>query len=324
MIIATGSGSRELRRASGDVLLDRVRFMQLGPMTFGEWLSMGRRNPASPLELLDEDLRRFQVRGGFPGLVNEPSEHEARARLRRLCEGRVIDGDLAPRLGIRNRVAFGHLWMHFAHNPGAILDWRKLPGEFGVARETFEAWVHALLQAEMIVEVLPSQASGLPLHGRKRYSRVYPVDHALSQAYGVSVDEGPGLEALVLRQLRQFVERRRVAGLATNLTFWRDDRLSGPNEIDFRLEGEDVSLLIEVKGTRSPTPAMVRRQAEIAARLDRPRAVLLHRGIDRTRTSITTRGTTVSVHLWPVPLFLLKMDTCRLDAPELWNGDTAA
>ena len=325
IVIATGSGSSELRRGSGDVLLDRVRHLSLGPMTFAEWRSMltAPGKPAEgPLALLEDDLRRFQVRGGFPGLITEPSDFDARRRLRELCERFVIDGDLAPRLGIRERVTFGRVWQHFATHPGETLDWSKLPGEFGTKRETLEGWVHALLQAEMIVEVLPSSRSGEPLRGRKRYSRIYPVDPALSHAYGVEANHGAGIEALVLRQLRAYVDRRRELDHATELTYWRDDRVGGANEIDFRIEGDGISILIEVKGKRTATREMLQRVAAVAHKLGSDRVLLVYRGSERTVNQVDVKGVPIDVHQWPTALFLLAMEHCGADGKELWDGSS--
>ncbi len=324
ILLATGSGTSQLRRATGDVLLDRVRDIRLGPMTFGEWLRRRGLDSEASLPALYERFRRYQVDGGFPGLIGSESDHAVRNRLRRLCEQRVIDGDLVRRLGIRRRVSFGHLWRHFALHPGEILDWSTLPSDFMVSKQTLEGWVHALAQAEMIVEIHPSQPSGLPLSGRKKYSRVYPVDHALSHAYGVSTDSGQFLEAMVLRQLRDLVQKRDSSGLATHLTHWRDDKRSGPNEIDFRVTGPGVSYLIEVKGTKSPSRKELARVAAIAKHLAHDRAVLAYGGTERLVERREVKGVPIEVHVWPIPLLLLALDRGDPHTEVLFDVDRNA
>ncbi len=318
-VLATGSSALTLRGASGDVLLDRARQMRLSPMLLGEWLRFVGQKGVVAGPPLHDTFERFTVRGGFPGLVFEDSPHEARRRLRALCEQRVIDGDLVHRLRIRRRNTFGRVWRHLVHHPGRTLDWRDLHQEFGVSRETLEDWVEALARAEMIRQIRPSTPAGAPEEGKGRYSRVYPVDHALSGAYGVPVLEGGGMEAMVLSHLEALREALDAAGRRPHLTFWRDDRVRGPNEIDFRVEARDVSLLVEAKGATRVAGDRITRLARVAARLKASRCLLVHAGTERRTERRTADGRDVEIHLWPVPEFLLTLYRCGINVEELFR-----
>jgi predicted AAA+ superfamily ATPase len=318
-ILATGSGSAALRTASGDTLLDRARLLQLGPMPFAEWIAMHDLPPDAPREAMQQLFERYLDRGGFPAFAHEEGRSNVRDRIRELCEQYVIDSDLGRRLAIRSRKSFASLWLHFVHSPGLLLDWSKLPKEFRVARETFEQWVLAMLQAELIVELEPSQTSGAPLRGRKRYSKIYPIDQAVSGAYGIIPDEGPGLETLVFRQLRDLRERLRERHrLSADLTYWRDDQKGSAGEVDFRLHAGDVALLVEAKASRQVRSEDTARLASVARRLGLTRALVVCRGPKR-EVFLSRGGERVEVHCWPVAEFLLAADRCTASCEELFE-----
>ena len=233
-VLATGSSAVDLSEATGDILLDRVRVMRLAPMLLAEWLRIAGRGAGLRGGPLHDAFSRYRVSGGFPGLLAEESDVEKRRRLRELCERRVIDGDLMHRLGIRHRNTFGRVWRHLVTNPGATLDWRTIGKQFEKSRETLESWIEALKQAEMIRELRPSTPAGEVEEGRGRYSRVFPIDHALSGAYGVPVDGGGGMEAMVLSHLIGLRNAMEANGDHPRLTYWLDSKVNGPNEIDLR------------------------------------------------------------------------------------------
>jgi predicted AAA+ superfamily ATPase len=318
-VLATGSSAVSLRRATGDVLLDRARFMRLSPMLLSEWLRMSGAGNALRGAPLHDAFARYAVSGGFPGLLGEESDVEKRRRLRELCERRVIDGDLLHRLGIRQRNTFGRVWRHLVCHPGATLDWTSIGNEFDTTRETLEGWVEALKQAEMIRELRPSTPGGEVEEGRGRYSRVFPIDHALCGAYGVPVDGGGGMEAMVLSHLAALHDALQSAGQVPHLTYWLDRKAGGPNEIDLRLESREVSLLIEVKGAEDPVGERITRVAKVAARLGHARCILVHGGVERRVDRKMVGKDAIDVHLWPAPEFLLTLSTCETDAEALFR-----
>ncbi len=313
-ILATGSCAIELKRSARDLLLDRIALREMGPMTFREFVALQGKDPAGP-EVL-QLFQRFLTRGGFPGLVLEESEPTIAQRLRDMCEGQVIQGDLVRRLGVRNSHLLGRLWLHVVRNPGEPLQLARLAGAIGTARETVDQWIHGLGMAELIVTVPPSDRAGRPTLGRNRHDRIYPIDHALSAAYGVPASEDKGLETLVLRHLRQLCEHLQRAGRGrTDLTYWRDDKASGPNEIDFRLKTDDLDLLVEVKGTRDPSSRYPSRLASIARRLGVGQAVLVYGGTDRR----VSDHEGVKVHVWPVHAFALATGDAAATGQELFR-----
>ncbi len=308
-IVATGSNPGELRRASGRELLDRVRLFSLRTMSFGECLELeGRSIPKDAREAPEvfSSYEAYLFRGGFPALWTAAlGPHESRSRVREICDRQVVDGDIASRLGVRNPTGFRKLWAHLVTHPGEELSPGTLAQGLSLGSEGIARWLEALLQVELAIEVIPTEKSGAALQGRKRHSRVFPADPAIASAYGVSMEDGPGLETVVLRTLRELsamVEPRDPAG--SFVGFWKSSGGGKSRDIDFRWIAHEIDLPISVKGARSLQNDDVARLASVAETLDAKRALLLYRG--ESRTHFEKKG--VRVTAMPVLDFLLRAE----------------
>jgi predicted AAA+ superfamily ATPase len=302
-MLATGSGTAELRRGAADTLLGRVQVFRLGTLTFPEFVQVASGDAAFDPERLDlrDQFARYLARGGFPESLWRADLAGISSQLRSFCETYVLEGDVVRRLGVRQSATLARLWLHIVRHPGQVLNPAQLGNEVGAKRDTADAWLQALELAELILSIPPSDRRGHPESGKNRYPRAYPADHSLATAYGLSSDDGPVIETLVLRHLQSWVAR--LEGDHQNradLTYWRHDRSArDSSEIDFRVSLGEESLLIEVKATRNPEPD-VARLARTAEGLHHTGVILVHRGDERR----SVRRGEVVVHLWPLIEFL--------------------
>ena len=76
---------------------------------------------------------------------------------------------------------------------------------------------------------------------------------------------------------------------------------------------------MEVKGAVQLAGDRVKRVAQVAARLERSRCILVYGGIERRIERCSVGSLEVDVHLWPLPEFLLTLSTCGADAEVLFE-----
>lgn len=236
-----GSASGALLRQSSESLAGRVAYLELPPVTIGEWHQA--RPSVDPRQTL-------WVRGGFP-LSLRAEQDSASLQWRDAFIATYLERDI-PTLGPRIPAAtLRRLWTMLAHRQGGLLRQSDLAAALGISGQTVGRYIDVLVDL-MLVRRLPAWHGNV---GKRlvRAPKVYVRDSGLLHALlGLPDFEsvlahpvaGASWEGFVLEQLA-------AAARGAELSFYRTAHGA---EADLVLEfkgGE--SWVIEVKRSSAPT-----------------------------------------------------------------------
>jgi predicted AAA+ superfamily ATPase len=260
-VIATGSGSFDIKVEIGKHLVGRAIYFELMPLTFEEFLmwrardlhrtylgfveSLSKFLKGGKLETKPIFEREFQslleeyiIFGGFPAVVKESSQETKRELLRNLVNT-YIERDIFYFLGVKTPEKFQNLMKFLAFQAGGLLNHAEACRELGIDFRTLQSYLSLLRQSYMI-DLLPPFFRNLITELRKS-RKFYFLDtglrNSLLNRFGPlreREDKGRLLENHLFIQLRSRFE---------NLHFWRT---AGGAEIDFILDG-DGPVPVEVK-----------------------------------------------------------------------------
>jgi predicted AAA+ superfamily ATPase len=141
-----GSASRELIRQSSETLAGRIRYLELTPFLRRE------------LEIGDEMLRRYWLRGGFPRSLLAPSDEESylwRIDFRK----DFLERDIPAFNRRLEPMSIGRLWDMLAHVHGQLLNMSTLASSLGVDGHTIRSHIDLLEGAFMVRRLLPVHAN---------------------------------------------------------------------------------------------------------------------------------------------------------------------
>ena len=264
-IIATGSGSFDLKVEVGKHLVGRAIYFELMPLTFEEFLrwkagdlhrtylgflaSLSGFLKEGKLEVEPIFEREFQslleeyvIFGGFPAVVKEPSQEIKRELLRNLVTT-YIERDIFYFLRVKNPEKFRELMKFLSFQIGGLLNHADACRELGIDFRTLLSYL-SLLQQTYVIELLPPFFRNLVTELRKS-KKLYFLDTGLRNSLlnrfsplGERDDRGKLLENHVFIQLRSRFGK---------LHFWRT---AGKGEIDFILENHEELVPVEVKTGR--------------------------------------------------------------------------
>jgi len=260
-IIATGSGSFDIKVEVGKHLVGRAIYFELLPLTFEEFLMWKAKDlhrtylgfieslsgflKEGKLEVGPIFEREFQslleeyvIFGGFPAVVKEPNQETKRELLKNLVST-YIERDIFYFLGVKNPEKFQNLMKFLAFQTGGLLNHAEACRELGVDFKTLQSYL-SLLRQTYVIDLLPPFFRNLVTElkkSRKFYFLDTGLRNSLLNRFGPlqeREDRGRLLENYVFIQLRSRFE---------NLHFWRT---AGGGEIDFILGG-DEPIPVEVK-----------------------------------------------------------------------------
>jgi predicted AAA+ superfamily ATPase len=264
-VIATGSGSFDIRVEVGKHLVGRAIYFELMPLTFEEFLIWRARDlhrtylgfveslfgflgegklEAEPVfeREFQSLLEEYVIFGGFPAVVKEQSQELKRELLRNLVTT-YIERDVFYFLGVRNLDRFRGLMKLLSFQIGGLLNHAGVCHELGMDFKTLLSYL-SILRQTYVIDLLPPFFRNLITELRKS-RKLYFLDTGLRNSMLNSFaplaereDRGRLLENHVFIQLRSRFE---------DLHFWRT---TGKGEIDFILRDRDGVIPVEVKSGR--------------------------------------------------------------------------
>jgi predicted AAA+ superfamily ATPase len=231
-----------------------------------------------PLSTL-ESPKVSLVRGGYPGVINRPSAAELWFRS---YVQTYLERDVRAVTAVRDLGTFRRFLALLASRTGNILNRTELAAPLGVSVPTITEWLNALEVTGQVLLVPPFYEN----FGKRliKSPKVYFVDSGLAchllgigsaAALKTSTFHGPLFEGFVAAEIaKQQVNR----GERVELYYFRDQQ---GLEVDFVLpRGAGRLVLIEVKASRTATPAMTRSLARLRVAIKGydTQAVLVHAG----------------------------------------------
>jgi len=297
-VVATGSGSFDVKVEVGRYLVGRALYFELFPLDFEEFLSWRARDlltvyrsfrggladflggkakdlpsPAFQREF-EELLEEYVVYGGFPAVVKE-KEPAIKEGLLKALATTYLERDVFSFFGVREREKFKSLLDYLALANGSILEPSSLAQWMHADFRTLEGYL-SVLTATYVMRMIKPYYSSLVTE-LKKAKKAYFLDNGLRNAImgnflplSKRTDAGSLLEGFALEQL--------IAD-GYDVMYWRT---SGGAEVDFvaiREEGRRELVPIEVKsGGRegrglmsfvraySPRAALVLSREEIGVR----------------------------------------------------------
>lgn len=238
--ILTGSQQFVLMKEVGDSLAGRVRILQMGSLSAIE---------INATELL-QNKSDLLWRGGFPEVWAE------NLNVQEFFEDYLqtyIERDLRQLLNINNLRDFRRFLSLLAVRTGQLLNYSELSKDVGVAVNTIKSWIN-VLEISGIIYLLPPYYQNL---GKRliKAPKVYFCDNGLVatllnihslQGLHNSPHLGNIWENFVFTEL---IKYNMLPG--RNIFYFRD---KNGVEIDFILEKENTTYLIEAKHSERPNP----------------------------------------------------------------------
>lgn len=268
--LLTGSQEAPLMRNVTESMAGRAAIMQLLPFSFRE---LGKY-----------DL----LQGGFPEVCARP--RIAKPYFASYVQT-YLERDIHLAGLVRDLPTFRRFLSLLASRNGQILNRSDLAAPLGVSVPTISQWVDILEMTGQVLVVPPYFEN----FGKRlvKNPKIYFIDPGLTchllgidsaSALERSVFAGPLFEGFIASEI---IKNQINSGGRRELYFFRDHQ---GLEVDFVIPGPAEGLtLLEVKKTRTPTPAMVKPLSQLANdRLKRPTRRILVYQSSRSRTVAPT------------------------------------
>ncbi|MEM2122158.1 MAG: ATP-binding protein [Candidatus Bathyarchaeia archaeon] len=264
-LIATGSGSFDVKVEVGKYLVGRAVYFELLPLSFEEFLSWkagdlhrlfleyraqvkdfisGRGKVEAPPAFQREFnplLEEYIIYGGFPGIVKEGDEETKVTLLKNLVKT-YVEKDVFFFLNIRETEKFKGMLRHLSLTVGSPLEFSSLMSELRMDYRTLKNYLSILVSTYMILLIPPYRRSLVT--ELKKSKKPYFTDTGLRNTLIDNflpledrTDKGPILENYILNELRH---------LGLEAKYWRT---TGKAEVDFIVESKGEAIPIEVKST---------------------------------------------------------------------------
>ena len=273
-VIATGSGSFDVKINVGKHLVGRAIYFELMPLSFEEFLwwknkklyetfknyvsSFQQFLSGGSLDLKPMFERSFYslleeyiIYGGFPAVVKE-KDIEMKKNILRNLEITYLEKDVGFFFGVRQVEKFRNLLKYLSFNLGEIIKASTVCSTLTLDYKTLENYLEILSQT-FILELIPPFYENISTEVRKS-KKVYFYDTGLRNAIlnnfvplDSRKDRGHLLENFIWIQLRQMVDE---------LKFWRT---TDKAEVDFVGFKDGEHFPIEVKTTGDKISKSMRR-----------------------------------------------------------------
>lgn len=240
-VLATSSSSLLLLQGLTDSLAGRKYFIELLPLTLGEYMGVVVEDyfsfPESVIQAgpLNEALRSLAVYGLYPEVLGRAVPEEKQAKLRDIVDSALykdifmLEKVKAPRVLVR-------LLTLLAYQIGNLVNLNELATQLGISRNTVDQYI-AILEKHFLVFRLPSFSRNLRSELNSKF-KVYFWDLGIRNAaiqrffpFEARDDKGAIFENLVIASI---LKRNLYAQRPFNAYFWRTYQ---GYEIDLVLEG---------------------------------------------------------------------------------------
>ncbi|MEM0272389.1 MAG: ATP-binding protein [Thermoprotei archaeon] len=262
-IVATGSGSFDVKVNVGGSLVGRAVYLELLPLVFEEFLAWKAKDlytlhvewkrqvkefilkhetpkfsPAFQKEF-QHLLEEFVVYGGYPAIVKEEREDIKKELLSNLIRT-YLEKDVFFFFNVREMDKFRTLLSYLAASMGHILELSTTASDLHMDYRTLENYLSVLSNTYITQLVSPYHTN--PLTELKKARKLYFYDTGLRNILlgnllplSNRTDTGILLENYVLNELRE---------MGFNPKYWRTTTKA---EVDFVLEADGQAIPVEVK-----------------------------------------------------------------------------
>ncbi len=246
-VLATSSSSFLLLQRLTDSLAGRKYFIELLPLTLGEYTGIPVDDyfsfPESITQAghLNEILRSLAVYGLYPEVANRASMEEKQAKLRDILESALYK-DIFMLERLKSPQVLARLVALLAYQVGNLVNIHELATQLGISRNTVDQYI-AILEKYFLVFRLPSFSRNLRSELSSKF-KVYFWDTGIRNAVinrfaplDMRDDKGVLFENLVVASV---MKRNLYAHRPYNLYFWRTYQ---GYEIDLVLESSQTQQL---------------------------------------------------------------------------------
>ncbi len=243
-VLATSSSSLLLLQGLTDSLAGRKYFIELLPLTLGEYAGFQVDDffsfPESITqgERLNETLRSLAVYGMYPEVVDKTSPEEKQAKLRDILESALYK-DIFMLERIKAPQVLARLLTLLAYQIGNLVNLNELATQLGISRNTVDQYI-AILEKYFVVFRLPSLSRNLRSELSSKF-KIYFWDIGLRNAitnrffpFEGRDDKGAIFENLIIASI---LKRNLYAQRPFNAFFWRTYQ---GYEIDLVLESNQA------------------------------------------------------------------------------------
>ncbi|MEM4367611.1 MAG: ATP-binding protein [Candidatus Aenigmatarchaeota archaeon] len=265
-IIATGSGSFDIKVEIGKYLVGRTIYLELLPLDFEEFLLWKTKDlqkifldyknevrdfllfgkPIKAKQSFESEfknlLQEYLIFGGFPAIVKEDDTENKKELLKNLTKT-YLEKDVFFFLGIRHLEKFRNLLEYLSFNNGSIIEMSSIMRELKMDYKTLENYL-STLNFTYIIHLVSSFYKNISNEIRKS-KKLYFVDTGLRNSIinnflplESRTDKGILYENFVLNELKSI--------FGDEIKYWRT---TGGAEVDFVLKIENNIIPIEVKST---------------------------------------------------------------------------
>jgi len=227
-VLATSSSSILLPQGLTDSLAGRKYFIELLPLTLGEFTEMQVDDyfsfPESITQAgrLNETLLTSAVYGMYPEVVGKGSSAEKQAKLRDIVESALYK-DIFMQERIKAPQVLRRLMILLAYQIGNLVNLNELATQLGISRNTVDQYI-AILEKHFLIFRLPSFSRNLRSELSSKF-KVYFWDMGIRNAvinrffpFEGREDRGAIFENLVIAAI---LKRNLYAQRPFNAYFWR-------------------------------------------------------------------------------------------------------
>lgn len=246
-VLATSSSSVLLLQGLTDSLAGRKYYIELLPLTLGEYTGMqvddyfSFPESITQAERLNETLRASAVYGMYPEVVGKGTSEEKQAKLRDIVESAVYK-DIFMQERIKAPQVLRRLMTLLAYQIGNLVNLNELATQLGISRNTVDQYM-AILEKYFLIFRLPSFSRNLRSELSSKF-KVYFWDMGIRNAvinrfypFEGRDDRGSIFENLVIAAI---LKRNLYAQRPFNAYFWRTYQ---GYEIDLVLESSQAQAL---------------------------------------------------------------------------------
>ena len=227
-VLATSSSSLLLLQGLTDSLAGRKYFVELLPLTLGEYAGIQVDDyfsfPESITQQgrLNEVLHSFAVYRSYPEVVDKTTVEEKQAKLRDIVESALYK-DIFMLERIKAPQVLARLLTLLAYQIGNLVNLNELATQLGISRNTVDQYI-AILEKYFVIFRLPSFSRNLRSELSSKF-KVYFWDIGIRNAvinrffpFETRDDKGPIFEHLVIASI---LKRNLYAQRPFNAYFWR-------------------------------------------------------------------------------------------------------
>lgn len=250
-IVATGSGSLELKEQIKESLAGRKKIFQLNTLSFYEFVKF-KRNLKSDEKVLEFanlfeekikiDFIEYLNYGGFPDVVLASNEEEKQEKIAEIYES-YLEKDVKQLLNIKKSKSFSNLVKLLSSQVGSLVNKAELARTVGVSKNTIDKYIWYLEKTFVINQLNPffknprKEITKMPvIHFNDLGLRSYASGNFNFNPFD-NINGGI-FENFVYLMLKNSVKKKNVVG------FWRT--IVGA-EVDFIIGSYLEAIPVEVK-----------------------------------------------------------------------------